>query len=469
MASLIYTDRQNLLKSLEAGIIRIPQNLKDVLNLFSINSGERIFFYDFENRKIYGPAISLKSEVREEKNPRQGPYNGFGNVRSHYRYLTMEVDCSAVQKKGVPAAILHLETDTIRFHLTEKEERILLDKIVQLNAPPVPIILHVSAIGLEVKVSIVEIEKGTSISRYSFRINQSFNAILERKKRVAERELIALRREEFLVNLREIGLLVYETFFSRVNCERFFLNGGYRIDFDCDGGVEMVPFEVTYRECFLFEKNIIAFRSSEEDRKQKTAHISRVLLITDAESGHSGLTREGLFLFDLFANHGVEVDLCCRNLTRDMLAEQFLGYDIVHFTGRSAQRGSSTAWQLGKSLFSAEDIPICSRKMAGGSTNREKHPEAPRVPFLVFSNSCGVSPRFGLKFLEAGVSNVVCTRWRIPLGSLMPFLSLFYTQLLQGEEIGYSFSRALAYSYANGRVVPLAFFLLGESSLVYER
>jgi len=451
MSYLIYTDRNNLLKSLKSGLIRIPVNLRDTQNLSLICRGDRIYFYDFENSRIYGPAQSATSEAREEKNPRQGPFNGFGNVSKHFRYLRLEIDCSSVYKKGVPASFLGIGMDEVRFRLKEEEEKCLLDRISRLNDPAVSVVVHISTSESEVNTSIVEINKGTSISQYSFPLSDTFGMILERKKRIAQTQLLARRDQEFLCTLRDIGALIYDSFFRKMDCERFFKKGGYRIDFAIGRSVETVPFEISYRNSFLFEQNIIAYRS-EENRQLGSARMKRVLIIADPEQNQDAAYREGLFLFDLFSDQGVEVNLCSRNISRDMCAEFFSGYDVVHFTGRSSPQGESTAWDLGGDHFDAQDIAVFEG-----------------LPHLIFSNSCGNSPRFGMEFLRAGVQNVVCSRWKVPFGTLHSFLLQFYTQLLKGEEIGYSFNRALSSCYDKGKTFPLAFLLLGESRLIYEK
>jgi hypothetical protein len=459
MAYLIYTDRSNLLKSLKTGLIRVPWNLRAVQELSRIRKGEIIFFYDFENDRIYGPSTAAACDVIEEKNPRSGPFNGPGSVRSHYRYLKLPIESSSVYRKGVPASSLGIGPDEVRFHLEDAEEQSLLSMLARLNVPPVPAVIHISASGRDVKASIVEIEKGSSIFRFSFRIGESVPAILERKRRKTERALLEQNGDRFNDCLKETGSLVYESFFARMNCRRFFTGGGYRIDFACDGSVAAVPFEASYDGCFLFEKNIISFRS-DETRPPGAARFRRALVFAEPGSGSAGY-REGMFLFHLFAGMGVEVDLCARALAKDRLAEMFPEYDVVHFIGKSAQVGRSTAWDIGGSPFCARDL--CSRGPAQSGLS------STGPPFLVFSHSCGCSPGFGLQFLRAGVANVVMPRWKIPFGSLTPFLFPFYSQLLKGEEIGFSFKNALDHCYANRRIVPLAFVLLGESRLVYER
>jgi len=70
MSYLIYTDSNNLEKTIQTEMIRIPRNLDGIYNLHNLKEGDSIYFLDFENLKIYGPAKSGPYRVMEEKNPK---------------------------------------------------------------------------------------------------------------------------------------------------------------------------------------------------------------------------------------------------------------------------------------------------------------------------------------------------------------------------------------------------------------
>jgi len=450
MAYLIYTDRSNLLKSIGHELIRIPRNLKDKYDLYSIKKGDSIFFFDFENRRIYGPAKAVSCDVTQEKNPKRGPFNGFGNVQRHYHYLSMQIDCSSMFKRGVPADGLALNTDKVKFLLKFDEEINILEKIRRINSASIPLVVTISVCGSSVKASVVEIHRGTSINHFSFNINDNLFRILERKKKAGEELLLSNRTDEYRSTLKELGKLVYESFLRNMGLDRCFENGGYTIDFVCDPAMAEIPLEISYNNTFLFENNIIAFRG-EGERKDGSVHIKRILVIADPHGMRREAYREGILLYNLLSERDISVDLCTRELTRDLLAEYFSYYDIVHFSGRCNLSGSEVGWDIGRGFFTADDLLGIER-----------------LPHMVFSNACGNTLLFGLNFLRTGITNVICSRWKIPYGALFSFLTKLYLKILAGEEIGYAFNKALQCSYMKGNVVPLAFVFLGESRMIYE-
>ncbi|KKM22889.1 hypothetical protein LCGC14_1620760 [marine sediment metagenome] len=91
MAYLIHTDENNLVKTLKTGLIRIPRSLIERFNIYQLRKGDIVFLYDFENMKIAGPFIKSSEDVNEEKNPKSGPFNGYGKTGSHYHYISTRV------------------------------------------------------------------------------------------------------------------------------------------------------------------------------------------------------------------------------------------------------------------------------------------------------------------------------------------------------------------------------------------
>ena len=451
MSYLIYTDSNNLEKTIQTEMIRIPRNLDGIYNLHNLKEGDSIYFLDFENLKIYGPAKSGPYRVMEEKNPKYGPFNGFGNVKRHYYYKSIKIECSGMYKLGAPIREVGIDPEKIEFYLHPEKELNILEKLKLVNREKVSIVISISVSGTNVKAAVVEINKGTSINNFTFKINDSILGILDRKKKIGENFLLSGRTEEFQNTLKDIGKLIYENVLRNMGFEKIFKNGGYTIDFAGDNSICEIPFEISYKDSFLFENNIIAYRG-EAEQKQETAGIERVLILADPSRKYKGAYSEGVELFDFFSKKGIAVDIFSRSLSKDMLTEYFRNYDIVHFSGHCEMKNSSPAWDIGKALFTADDI------FSGGG-----------LPHLVFSNACGNTLMLGLNLLKAGIKNIISTRWKIPDCNISDFVLNFYTMLLNNMEIGYAFNKAILESYMKGNVIPLAFVFLGESRMLYEK
>ena len=155
MAYLIHTDRKNLLKSIHAEMIRIPRNLEGIYKLDNIRENESIYFLNFENQKIYGPARAGSAPVLEEKNPKTGPFNGFGNVDGHYLYKSLKIDCSSFLKKGISIKEIGIDPDTDRFIVTQNEEVNIMEKLKHINQKDIPLVTSLSFTGNVVKATVI--------------------------------------------------------------------------------------------------------------------------------------------------------------------------------------------------------------------------------------------------------------------------------------------------------------------------
>jgi len=444
-------DESNLAKTLKTGQIRIPRSLVGRFNIYQLREGDIIFLYDFENKKIAGPFIKSADGVVEEKNPKTGPFNGFGKTGSHYHYISTRVDCSQVFEKGMPFRFAGFEMGRDAFFLKKKDESVIFEELNKVNNEKIPLIINISFSGDDCRATVIEINRGTQFSDFDFRLNANFRAVLEQKMKTGENLLQTSNWENYTESLKDIGKYVYDAVFRGTELEKVFTRGGFSIYIAGDERANDIPFEISYDGDFIFENNFIAFRGDEAKGHEK-ARIKRVLIVADPSGNFSGAHDEGLKLFDLFSEMGISVDFYSRGRLKDRLVDRFSQYDIVHFSGHSCGDCSSPAWDLGDSTFAARDI-------AG----------VKRCPYLVFSCSCGNTLKLASSFLKAGVKNVVSSRWKITDGDATDFVLCFYELLINNCEIGYALNRAMCESYTGKNPVPLAFSLFGESRLRYEK
>ena len=451
MAYLIYTNGINLSKTYRAGLVRIPRSLEKRFNLYEIRKGDIIYLCDFDTWKIHGPLTADENGAKEEKNPKQGPFNGLRNSEKHYHYLSIQVDCSRVFTRGVPVNAAGFDHNIETFSLRKSDELRIIEGLNHINSEKIPLVINIKFSGDEVNATVIEINRGTHIGHFKFGINKNFLNILNRKKKAGENLLQTGEMDNYKDMLKEIGLLVYDNIFRNIGLEKVFTRGGFIIDIAGDDRACEIPFEIAYKDSFIFEKKLLACRGDGE-QESENVKIKRVLILADLSGDYRGAYQEGLKLYNFLQKIGMSVDLLCRNLKRDMLTDFFSFYDIIHFSGHSSIRGSDAAWDLGEALFTAADILGVKR-----------------FPRLVFSSACGNTLTLGLDFLKAGVSNVVSSRWKITDEDISDFVLSFYELLFNHMEIGYAFNRALCNSYMNENIVPLSFAFLGESRLLYDK
>jgi hypothetical protein len=451
MAYLIHTDRKNLLQSIQHSMIRIPRYLKGVCDIHRVKSGEGIYFFDFENGRVYGPAQCISDNVMDEKNPRRGPFNGPENAERHYHYMSLKVSCSTMFKRGVPVSETGIDPVSPSFNLSRGQESVLLERLRLNNREYIPLVVHIDMYGREVCASVVEVREQTDIGSYRFELNENVPEVLRSKKTRAERFLLEARNEDFKKTLREMGTLVYENVLRHMGFERVFDKGGYTVQFTGRQAIGEIPLEVACRDTFLFEKNLLTFRR-ENARKSAHARLKRALIVADPAETLRGAYEEGSSLFHFLTKQGVSVDLCSRRMQKHHLAEVIPDYDVIHFSGHCCSRDGVFGWDIGESLFSAQDVIESGPK-----------------PMLVFSSSCGDTLGLGFSFLGAGVGNAVASRWQVPDGSLTDFVLSFYSFLLDNMETGYAFNKAAVRSYQKGDAAPLLYVFLGESRIIYER
>jgi hypothetical protein len=446
MGYLVYTDRVNLLKTIKNGLIRIPKNLKGQFDLRKIKQGDTIFLLDFEHNKLYGPVLAA-GRVIEEKNPRDGPFNGYGSVSKHYIYDTLGVDCSKMGRKG----LLYENIDTIRFVLKEKEDESIQEKLGLLNTDRIPLVLNFTISGENLKATVVKLKGVTNINNYVCKNPDNLLSLLQMKKRVGEGFLASGQKVNFMDNLKNIGQLIYDNILKPIDLEPLFTEGGYTVYISGDDRIKEIPFEVSYNGEFIFEHNTVVY-SGKGEHKERSVRIKKVLIIADPTSQYRNAYEEGVEIHRLFSERGFPIDFLSRAIDNDLMNDLFTDYDIVHFAGHSRIKESQIGWDIGASCFTIPDI------LSKG-----------RYPHLVFSSACGDTLQFGLVFLAEGVKNVIASRWQMPDSDMRGFALSFYSLLLSGIEVGNAFSSALTRSYLRGEVVPLLFTLHGESRMIYEK
>jgi hypothetical protein len=451
MAYLIHTDRKNLLQSIRHSMIRIPRYLRGVCDIHKLKRGENIYFYDFENGRIYGPAKSTSDCAVDEKNPPKGPFNGPVNAKRHYHYMSLKVSCSSMFKRGVPLSETGIPPESPPFYLSSGRESALLERLRLNNREYVPLVVHLDIHGREVHASVVEVGEGTDIRSYRFELNENVYGVLQNKKTTAERVLLESRKEDFRKTVRKIGKIVFENFLRHMDFERVFDEGGYTIQFIGRPAIAAIPFEIACRGTFLFEKNLLSFRR-ENAPKCANARLKNALIVADPAETLRGAYEEGISLFHYLGKQGVTVDLCSRRMKKQHLAEIIPDYDVIHFSGHCGNRQGVHGWDIGTSIFSAEDVM-----------------ESETKPMLVFSSSCGDTLGLGFSFIGAGVGNAVASRWQVPDGCMSDFVRSFYSFLLDNMETGYAFHKAVVRSYLKGDDTPMLYVFLGESRIIYER
>jgi hypothetical protein len=457
MAYLIHTDENNLVKTLRTGLVRIPRSLVKRFNIYQLRKGDVLYLYDFENMKIAGPFITNSDSVKEEKNPRSGPFNGYGKTGSHYHYVSTLVDCSQVFERGMPFRFAGFENGADTFFIKKNDENKITEELNKVNDEKIPLIINISFSGDEGRATVIEINKGTQFSDFSFRFTENVRSILGRKIQMGENLLQTSDREKYSETLKELGKIVYDAVFRDSGLEKVFTRGGFNIYISGEARISDIPFEISYNGGFIFENNFLAFRG-DEGKGYTKASIKKVLILADPTGRFSGAYEEGLKLCDLFSEMGISVDFYSRRLSKDRFVERFSQYDIVHFCGHSSGSDLSPAWDLGGSFFSAQDFENVKR--AG----------VQRSPHFVFSCSCGNTLKLASRLLKAGVKNVVSSRWKITDGDVTDFVLCFYELLIKNScEVGYAFNRALCESYKGKNPVPLAFSLFGESRIIYEK
>jgi hypothetical protein len=436
MAYLIYYDGESIHRAVNSGKINISLEVKNHPYLRRKGRNENIFLVDYEIGKLYGPVTPSDKRIQEEETSTAD--------------RTMRIDCSRLYRLGIPLRELGIGVKKGQYFINRDTENQILEKLKFHNGETIPIIINLSLSGNQVTATIIEIDGGSAIRSYAVEMKDSFFSLIRSKMSSGE-ELLHRRRDgDFTRCLEDIGNLIYDQVLHGLNLQMLFCKGGYTINIAGDEKLLEIPFEISHHESFIFENNILTYRGKNEN-PIPGVKIERTLIIADPSERYEWAYREGIMLRDFFKSNNIGVDLLSRPLQREMLIEIFHKYDIVHFAGHSVTRNSIPGWDIGPSVFTAQDLVVQKK-----------------LPFLVFSSACGNTIGMGLEFLRKGIRNCVVSRWRIPDVDISRFIHSFYFQLLRPKEIGYSFNRSVVNRFRSGDILPLTFVLLGEGRNLYE-
>lgn len=454
MAYLIPTDWKNLQKTLKHGIIRIPQTLRFRYDLRKIKKDDKLFLFDHENGRIYGPLFSGDGVVKEERNPRSGPFNGTGNAENHYLYDSLKVDCSMMWKEGVLVEGLKITIEGKNFFLPSSQESLIMEALRIENEGLQSLVINFQidfrSCGESVSATVVEVSRGMNISSYNFELPESYFRFLDWKKKAVEDR--ALHADWMGVEraLMDLGSSIYDNIFNRIGLEDIFHSPERSIYISGDERSALIPFEIAFKESFIFENNILSFRG-ERKRESSVASLRRILILADPTGCYGWAYNEGMVLYEFFKNRGCQVDFISRPITEEILLDLFSCYDIIHFSGHSDDAVMEGSWNIGLHSFNARDVGV-QRKM----------------PRLIFSSACGNTLKMGFDFLRLGALNCIGSRWIIPDRDISGFLLNFYGLLLKKYEVGFAFQRSILGSYRRGDVLPILFVLQGEPKTRYE-
>jgi hypothetical protein len=454
MAYIIPTNWKNLQKTLKHGIIRIPQTLRVCYDLRKIKKNDTLFLFDHENGRVYGPLFSGDGVVKEERNPRTGPFNGTGKTENHYLYDSLKVDSSGMWKEGACVDELKISINGKNFFLPLQEESLVMEALRRANEGLQSLVINFQ-INLQssvysVSATVVEVSSGMNISYHNFELPGSFFSFISWKKKVVEDCALHANWMGVEQALIDLGRLIYDSIFGRIGLGDIFHSPDCSIYISGDERSALIPFEIAFKDSFIFENNILSFRG-ERKKESRAASIRRVLIFADPTECYSWAYNEGMVLYEFFKSKGCQVDFISRPVTVEILPELFSCYDIIHFSGHSGNAEMEGSWDLGWHSFKARDIGV-QRKM----------------PYLIFSSSCGNTLKMGFDFLRLGALNCIGSRWTIPDRDISGFLLNFYGLLLKKYEVGFAFQRSILSSYRRGDVLPILFVLQGEPKTRYE-
>jgi len=451
MAYFIRTDTKNMLQSVQKGQIRIPRRLKHEADLSRIKRGDSIFLYDYEGGCVHGPLFSCSSKVMEEKNPDSGPFNGQTGIARYFIYDSIEVDCSKMFPKGCPLEETTFNPAGTGFYMTEENEKLLTSKLCYFNTRTQPIIINTVCLEDSLHVTVIEWGEGMEVSNIAVDKWQRFYEQVQDMKRTGEELLCRDDKESFYDILNRIGICIYKRLVGPLGLDRLHTEGGYRIYISGMENCFDMPFEISFDNEFIFERNIISY-SAGRSRCVKPVEVKKILVLADPSDTCIQAYREGERLYNYFLKSGFHIDLLSRPLQNYLLTDLLSEYDIVHFCGHHNAENTDNGWEIGYSKFTAGDLALV------------KCP-----PSLVVSSTCGNSLEMGYDMIRRGVANAISSRWQIPDRNMGEFFITFYKSLFNKMDIGYSFSRAVQDAYKRGDVIPLTFVLQGESRMIYEK
>ncbi|RKX95908.1 MAG: hypothetical protein DRP84_02725 [Spirochaetes bacterium] len=458
MTCLIYTNTENMLKSVTSGIVRIPKNLIERFDLRKLKIGDKLLFYNYDDKSIYG-FLKVTDGCYKEKNPKSGPYNGYGKIDNHYYYYTILVDSSDFFNIGLDVKKLP-DLEPKKFFINSPNLENTISKILNLiNMKRIPLVIEIRFLEDHIVASILNSVDPVVIVEKIYDLDKMFFDLVKEKSVDLQRSINIMDYDDFFLKCREIGKYLYEMIFNPLELDYIFQSGGYSISFIPDEITMNLPLEFTYCcESFLFEKNYINILGKNKVGLQKEVVIRRVLIIADPGRDYKYSYEEGKRLFEYFLVSGVECDFISRPISDLELIDIIENYQLVHFTGHgdttSTDEGEHTSFYTGESLFQLERL-ISIKKL----------------PNLFFFNMCNSSIKWGLELLKnKDVYNVILSRWNFLDFHDFDFIIRFYELLFKGIEIGKVFNEQKIKSLKDSRnknFLPILFSHLGDASIRY--
>ena len=457
MAYIIYTSSENMSKSITDNIIRIPKSLIDQFDLRRLKSNDKIFLFNYEDEKLYG-TLRVVEEYYEEKNPKSGPFNGYGKVKNHYYYFSIKIDSSDFSNNGLSIKKLP-ELDLKSFIVDISIEKKLIEIFKALNFRTIPIVIETRYTDDHFVISVLNVKNGIMLDERSINIDRSFIDLLKKKSSNLQMDINIMDYNGFLTNSKDIGEYLYEMIFKYLELKELFQTGGYSISFISDDVTVKLPLSFVYCcGAFLFEKNYISYLMKNKTEMEKKISVNRVLILADPGNRYKWSYEEGKKLFKFFSDNDIECDFISRPLSDLNLISIFEDYQLVHITGH----GES---------YKIDNYDLASLDTGKSLFHLRKLNSLKRLPALIFFNICSNSIKWGLNLLKnKNIGNIILSRWNFPDTNSFDFILNFYELLLKGVEIGKAFNiQKMKALNQNNRenLLPFLYQQLGDSGIKY--
>lgn len=284
-------------------------------------------------------------------------------------------------------------------------------------------------------------------------IGSRFNAL----QSAARRRLV-----DAPVMLRSLGAFLWNFFLPPVVRERLAGARGANLTLRLDTSLRGVPLELAWDgQDFLCERFRIGRQVSVPGRTARASSRprgdGRVIIFCNPQGGLAGARREGLALFRLLTERGLDVELRGgERARRSALLALLSDAAVLHWCGHATTvEGLGQAWELADGRLSPADLEGLA---------------AP--PALVFANACARDDSFlgperlamGSAFVERGVRHYIGSLWEIDDQASRRFAEAFYRDLVEGRDTGDALraARAEVKSKSAGAIDWAAFVHYGD-------
>jgi class 3 adenylate cyclase/tetratricopeptide (TPR) repeat protein len=287
---------------------------------------------------------------------------------------------------------------------------------------------------------------------------------------------------EILVNLREVGQVFYDEFFTMGVKQKLRETKAEYLRLHLDDHLVQIPWELFYDgQHFLCQRfnmgRLVRTRQAVvATRRRALARPLKMLIIADPEGDLKGAYKEGTQLRDDMDRYQelINVSLRSGSVTPEFLREKMRNFDFVHYAGHAdydPECPGESGWRLTSGTLKPQDVV----KMAGTAA----------MPALIVSNACQSARTeewairedfqgeiFGLAnaFLLAGVRHYIGTFWEILDQPSSRFSLEFYKNLLSGSGIGEAMRlarQALIREYGEETIVWASYILYGDPTFTY--